>query len=456
MPFTVLRPYALLFVILSVVYHSNLRPVPSGDSLPASLIPFSILLDGSITLDRFGPYITEQVWYGPGVLRKVDGHWYSTFPIAGPVLVTPLYLPIAFVPWTGRQSPSTLVSIARIAEKVTAVMLAAAAAIFLLFLLRRLTSGRAAWLLTLLFAFGTGNWSTSSQALWQHTFGQLAIIGCLYAVERWSAPGAEARWYWIAGAFAAGALAVRPTNIVLLPAVALALWLRPARLADYLRVFVLPVLAAALITAYNLAVFHRLTGGYPPRLSRSVWDGLLGILVSPGRGLLIYTPVVVFAFAVLAPGARKAREQHRPVVIAAGVFSLLHIALIGAWPVWWGGYCWGPRLLTEILAPLMILMAIGLPAIRAGSLKWAFAGAAIYGCFIQTLGVYYYPKGRWDRLPVSVDAAPARLWNWADNPVIRTAQGGFAWEPYSIVEAAAAGGWPAAEKKLQELGINRY
>jgi hypothetical protein len=99
----------------------------------------------------------------------------------------------------------------------------------------------------------------------------------------------------------------------------------------------------------------------------------------------------------------------------------------------------------------MILMAIGLPAIRAGSLKWAFAGAAIYGCFIQTLGVYYYPKGRWDRLPVSVDAAPARLWNWADNPVIRTAQGGFAWEPYSIVEAAAAGGWPAAEKKLQEL-----
>jgi hypothetical protein len=50
-----------MFVLLSAVYHSNLRPIASGDFLPASMIPFSILLDGSIALDRFGPYVNERV-----------------------------------------------------------------------------------------------------------------------------------------------------------------------------------------------------------------------------------------------------------------------------------------------------------------------------------------------------------------------------------------------------------
>ena len=452
----VARKYVLLFVLLSAVYHSNLRPVASGDSLGASLIPFSILLDGSITLDRFGPYVSEHVWYGPAVLRKTGGHWYSAYPIAGPVLVSPLYLPIAFVPWIGRQPPGTLIVVARIAEKLAAVGLAAAAAIALLFMLRRLTSNRTACMLTLVFALGTGNWSTSSQALWQHTFGQLAIIGCLYSIERWNAPDSASRWYWIAGVFAAAALAIRPTNVALIPALAMVLWMRPARPMDYVRVGVPLASAAALIATYNFAVFHTFAGGYPTRLDGRFWDGLLGILLSPGRGLLLYTPITLFALSAFTSRARASRDKHRLVVVAASVFSLLHMAIIAMWPAWWGGYCWGPRLLTEVLAPVMILIAVGLPAIGSRGWKCAFAGTAVYCCLIQVLGVYCYPKGHWDSLPVSVDATPARLWNWADNPVIRTAQGGIAWEPYSIVAAAATHGWPAAAKKLQQLGINAF
>ena len=450
------RQYVLLFVLLSAVYHSNLRPVASGDSLPASLIPFSLLLDGSITLDRFGPYMNEHVYYSAAVLHKTGRHWYSFYPIGGPVLATPLYIPIVCVPWIGRQSPGTLIAVARVAEKVVAVALAAAAAVFLLLLLRRLTSDRSAWMLTLLFALGTGNWSTSSQALWQHTYGQLAIIGCLYSIERWSAADSESRWYWIAGVFAACALAIRPTNLALMPALALVLWLRPARRMDYIRVFAPPALAAALVAAYNFAVFHSIAGGYPARLDGDLFKGLLDVLLSPGRGLLIYTPIAIFALAVFAPDARESRDQHRLVVIAASVFTLFHIAFIAKWPAWWGGYCWGPRLLTEICASVIILIAVGLPAIKWKGLKRGFAGIAVYCCLIQALGVYCYPKGRWDHLPVSVNRDPARLWNWADNPVVRTARGGLAWEPYSIVAAAATGGWPAAAKKLQELRINAY
>jgi hypothetical protein len=448
--------YAILFVLLCVVYHSNLRPVASGDSLPASLIPFSVILDKSISLDRFGPYISEHVWYGSQVILHKGGHWYSRYPIAGPLLITPLYLPLALIPGIEKQPPSTLISIARVGEKIAAVFLASATAIALLSLLRRLTSGRAAWMLTLLFALGTANWSTSSQALWPHTFGQLAIIGCLYAVDRWSAADFQVSPYWIAGAFAACAVAIRPTNVTLLPALALALFLRPARPLHYVRVFLPVILAAAPLLAYNFAVFRSASGQYPVRVGEHLWDGLLGVLVSPGRGLLVYTPVVIFALAAFAPHVRAVREQHRLLVVVATVFALSHILLISLWPIWWGGYCWGPRLLTEAVAPCMVLLAVAWQAIAGNGWKWAFAATAIYCCFVQALGVYCYPKGRWDGSPVSVNDDPSRLWNWADNPLVRTAQGGVAWEPYAIVAAAAKGGFPAAAKKLKELEINPF
>jgi hypothetical protein len=450
------RPFVLLFALLTIIYHSNLRPVASADSIPASLIPFSILLDGTVTLDRFAPFLIANVPFGSAVLRRSGGHWYSVYPIGGPVLTTPLYLPLAFVPSMGDQPPGTLVSIARIAEKVVAAALAAAAALALLLLLRRLTSERAAWILTLVFALGTGNWSASSQALWQHTFGQCALIGCFHAIERLSAPPAQSRWYWMAGTFAAIAVAIRPTNLVLLPVLVLILWLRRARLLDYARAFLPAVLAAIPLAAYNFAVFHRFRGTYSLRLKGGYVDALLGLLLSPGRGLLIYTPIAIFALAAFMPRARASREQHRPVVIAAGVFSILYLAFMAMWPVWWGGYSWGPRLLTELLAPLMILIAVGLPAIQGSRWKWAFAAAAVYGCLIQALGVYCYPKGRWDHLPVSVNSDQGRLWDWVDNPIIRTARAGVAWEPYSIAAAAVRGGFPAAAAKLRELSINPY
>jgi hypothetical protein len=447
--------YVILFALLSVVYHSNLRPVASGDSLPASLIPLSVLLDKSISLDRFGPYVTEHIWYGSTVVRNTRGHWHSFYPIAGPLLATPLYLPIAFIPGIDKQPPGTLISIARVGEKIAAVFLASAAAIALMSLLRRLTSDRAAWMLTLLFALGTANWSTSSQALWQHTFGQLAIIGCLHAVDRWCVGDAQVP-YWIAGIFAACAVAIRPTNVALLPALALTLFLRPARSMHYVRVFVPVILATALLIAYNLAAFHSASGAYPAKLDGRIWDGLPGVLISPGRGLLVYTPIVIFALAAFAPRVRDLRERHRLLVVAATVFSLTHIMLISMWPVWWGGYCWGPRLLTEPVAPLMILIAVGLPVITSNGWKWAFAGTAMYCCLVQALGVYCYPKGRWDSLPVSVNDDPSRLWDWADNPLVRTAHGGVAWEPYAIIAAGAKGGLPAVARKLKELGINPY
>jgi hypothetical protein len=437
----------LLFALLSVVYHSNLRPIVSSDSLPSSLIPFSVWLDGSVTLDRFAPFLQQQGWYADLVMLRSGSHWHSTYPIAGPLLVTPLYFPAVFLP---KLPPETLVVIARIAEKFVATALAAAAAIALLLLLRRLTTDRAAWWLTLIFALGTANWSICSQALWQHTFGQLAIIGFVYAVDRMPATP------WAAGVCAASAIAIRPTNVVLAVALALVLWLIRARPAEWVRAFAPILIAGAATAAYNFTVFHRISGGYDALQPGRFWTGLPAILLSPGRGLFIYTPVAAFAFAAFAARARAIRDKHRPLVAASVTIAVLHIAVIACWRMWWGGYTWGPRLLTEILAPVMVLIAVGLPAITAGRLKRAFVAAAIYGCFIQALGAYCYPKGHWDNAPIPIDSRPARVWDWRDNPIVRTARAGFAWEPYSIAVTAVRDGLPAASRRMRAMGFRPY
>ena len=99
---------------------------------------------------------------------------------------------------------------------------------------------------------------------------------------------------------------------------------------------------------------------------------------------------------------------------------------------------------------------MGLPALHSKGWQWAFAVTAVYCVLIQAIGAYCYPKGHWDNSPVNINRSRERLWNWADNPIIRTVRGGIAWEPYAIVGAAATGGLPAGAKKLQQLGINDY
>jgi hypothetical protein len=453
---TRIRPYVLLFLALNVVYHANLRPVDSGDALPASLVPFALLLDHTVTLDRFVPWLRGHVWFTRSVIHESHGHFFSAFPIGGPLLVSPLYAPLAFLDLR-HWDPGSLVTLARIGQKFAAAAVTSLSAVLLLLLLKRITTVRWAWLLTLVYALATETWSISSQALWQHGPGELAIVGCFYGLERWWDDRARDGWLWLCGSCAAAAFIIRPTNIVLLAALLAALWPVKARFKEYAALLTAPLAGGALLTAYNVYAFGRLSGGYPVAvLNGSIFHGLIGLFLSPGRGLLIYTPIAIFALCAFLPIARAERHRCGPLVTAAIVFIILESLLVSRSIIWWGGYSWGPRLLTELAPPLVILMAIGVSAIDFPWARRAFAVLALYSILIQALGAFFYPNGHWDGTPQSVDAAPARLWDWADNPVTRTLRGGFFWEPYAIVNAALAGGMPAARRRMRELNADPY
>jgi hypothetical protein len=450
-----LRPYILLFVALTIIYHANLRPVDSGDTLPGSLIPFAVILDRTITLDRFAPWLLGHVWYAGSAMHKSHGHYFSSYPIGGPLLVSPLYVPLAFL--VRHWDAESLVIAARIGGKCAAAAVTALSAVLLLLLLKRITTARWAWFLTFIYALATTTWSISSQALWQHGPAELVIVGAFLCLELWTQNRQAERWLWLCGLCAAAAFIIRPTSLVLLPAIVAAALVAKAALAQHIRLLAAPLLGGLLLAGYNYYVFDHVSGGYAVGLlSGSVVAGLAGVFVSPGRGLLIYTPVALFALFAFAPAASAARRRYQPLLAAAVVFILLDSYAIASSVIWWGGYCWGPRMLTELVSPLVVLMAIGVPAFDRPWPRRAFAALAVYSFLNQAVGAFFYPKGHWDAGPISVDAAPARLWDWRDNPMARTVRGGLYWEPYAIVGAAITGGIPAAQRRLRELNVNPF
>lgn len=450
------RPYLLLFAGLTVVYHSNLRPIPSGDSLCTSLLPLSIVLDHSVELDRFGPWLFSNIPYAHEVIRLKDGHYFSGYPIFGGVFVTPLYLPLLAAPGLRHWDPGALVMLARILEKFAAAAIAGFSAVVMLALLRRVTTRVWAWRLTLVYALATATWSIASQAMWQHTSVELTVAAALYFLEAWWRTR-EGSALWCCGACAASALMIRPGMVVLLLALTAGLFAARVKLMEHLRFLALPAFGGMVALAYNLYFFQNPTGTYTFGMwAGSTLKGVGGLLVSPGRGLLIFMPIAIFALCAFAPAAAEARRKHAPLVVASATLLILHFLVVSRVNLWWGGYCWGPRYLTELMPVLVTLMALGSAELELPWVKRSFVVVAIYCVLIQALGVYFYPNGHWDNTPVPVDEAGYRNWDWSDNPIRRTLAGGPVLQSYSIVGAALTGGIPAASQKMRELDLHLY
>ncbi len=125
--------------------------------------------------------------------------------------------------------------------------------------------------------------------------------------------------------------------------------------------------------------------------------------------------------------------------------------------MWWGGHCWGPRLLTEMTPFLILLMVPAMDGVMASpGLRALFACLLLYSVSIQFVGAFFYPRGSWEDLPVDADFVPRRFWDWADNPVRRSLQGGFVVAPYAVLFEAVRHGKTAAIRKVQDAGYKGF
>ncbi len=154
--------------------------------------------------------------------------------------------------------------------------------------------------------------------------------------------------------------------------------------------------AGTLLAAYNLAYFDRLlAGGYGDEAelwSTPLGVGIAGLLISPSRGLFVFSPALVFApyGAWLLIRARTSVSADQRVVLAALASAAVGLLILFArWYDWWGGWGYGPRFLCEALPILVALFALGsesLLRLRAGRVAvMALLGLSIS---IHAIGVF--------------------------------------------------------------------
>ncbi len=300
---------------------------------------------------------------------------------------------------------------------------------------RRLGAGqRVALIVASVHGLGTCAWAVLSQTLWQQApAGFFLALGVAAFV---STDGqARSRPLALAGAAFGLATACRATSVVVLVVVGLHLALKHRRdVIPFVAGAFAPVVAwmavntwqfgtpwtvGQLIDARPLAVLR--TGS--PQVFRLPFEGLAGLLVSPGRGMLVFSPVLGFAlWGWLRAWRRPDAEALRILSLAGGAVALLEATHFD----WWGGWTYGYRRIADII-PLLVPGLVPALALVTKSLvrRVAFGLALAYSVFVQALGAFAYDLDGWNARVVDGVARDVdrpefrrRLWSISDSPIL--------------------------------------
>ena len=424
----------VLFVAVFAVYFA----CPNGmraDSIRAVSVADSMVHRHTLQLDHFRG-VMPQDGYG---IDTVDGHLLPTFPWADSIFAVPVVAAADVLHKVGI-GPGADASLSQPDyndlewELLTMALVGAATVVVMwevctLALARigdEVRRRRLALLAALVFAFCTSMLSTATRSYWQHGPDMLFLSLTLLLALRARTNPKSVRWM---GVTLAAAYAMRPTASVAVALFTLWVVLRHWRqLGWYLGGAAVVALPWLWITHANWHTW--LTPYYQPNrigADPEFWQALAGNMVSPARGLLVFSPVLALAI----PGvAIKLRQRRFELLDAALILTVLaHWVAISAFPHWWGGDSYGPRFFSD-MTPLLVVL--GMPVLEwlgTVSLRTWRVTAAMVACTVAAL-LSLFTNGQmavfasahcWNNVPTDVDTDTSKLWNWGDPQFLRGA-----------------------------------
>jgi len=386
-PRTTWRAALAIFLLTAVVYNVPLiydlayKPffnwAPGIDVASTTLLPLALFERGDFVLDAFRDFARAN-YRDAYFLAEVNGRTVSRYPIAGAILALPFYGVPVGAGWIENPGISWLAYpwTAFFVAKFAAALMTALAVVMFFFCARELTDVKTSAVLALVFAFGTSAWSTASQGLWQQTPSLLLQLIAIWFVLRGHRGGAAAV---APGAFFFSVATVTRQNVGLTALVFTLYVLLEFRPAIW-RWIVWAIPPALLALAYN-AIYNGspFVFGYQEGLAQTIGlprvEGLIGLFLSPSRGLLVYSPFFVFAIAGL--GGLRA-ERHRRFYLFAALAFALGTVFLSMFEGWDGGWGYGTRLMTDVVPYAIFLLIPTLGRLRgvASAVFWIMAGSA--------------------------------------------------------------------------------
>ncbi|MCB0212658.1 MAG: hypothetical protein KDJ52_25160 [Anaerolineae bacterium] len=365
------RPLAALamalFLFLLAVYLLTYTPrINSSDGLAMFSTAESLVRRGALDIEQIRWMDLQQGTYG------LDGLLYSRKGVGVPIGLLPLVWLGLVLPWFGPVSLALLFN----------ALVTALTAVLLLVYLHRLGYSLPTGLaVALLFGLATLAW-TYAKSLFSDPFSGLLLLAATLVLFNFGDAVRQATLFrfrlfssltlypFLAGLFLGWNVATRYAEALFLPVFGLLFLfymlrgVKPrhfvTRLVQFwssLLAFMLPIAIVGLsLITFNLSRYgDPLNTGYLPNetFSGILLDGILGQLLSPGRGLLLYCPILILSLVGIVPLLRRFPAE----AITALSVIVIHLLLYGKWFMWHGGYAWGPRFMIPTLPFWAIFLA---------------------------------------------------------------------------------------------------
>ena len=431
---------ATLFAALVLIYNANGREIGSYDTQTTKFAARELMLRGTLSLNHVVGAKPEYAdrW---GFVYAADGNYRSVYSPVPSLAAAAMAWPFWKLRLIDIRAPLAPALIAKIA----ASLLVAAAVVLSFFTARQWLPRRQASLLAIGLGLGTEFWSTASQTLWQT---ETAVFGLALALLAFAAQSVlmSTRRAAAIGIGLGIAGTTRPQLAVAVAVLLVGTWWRARGRVAAAATVIVGLFAAAMYAA-NLRWFGHPLGPLPllQELNSRIhatgasfglrFDGLAGLLVSPNRGLLIYSPIVLVAAAGVRQCVRAGWTSPLPWCALA---LAAQYALYGSYAVWWGGHTYGPRYLLDVLPLAVPLAAVGMSQARFGRLRTSLCAAAlVWSMLVAATGALCYPNDAWNVDPSDVDRDHARLWTVSDNQIGRCWRRGLSPQNFTLIRRAA-------------------
>ena len=393
----------------------------NADSHFSLIVSQAILEHRTIQLDDYETQIPEQfakyARHGLAQISEINGRTYYRYPLGSSIFSLP-------VVWAARQFwGKDMLVMADNHQTQNGISALICTAVFLLLYAigRSYVSPSASMIIAGVSVLGSALISSMGSALWSVDFTVFCQLLVLWAIVRYEEERSRTINPYGLGLLLFAAFFSRPTAAVFIGLFFLYLLIYHRHLL--LKTALTAAGCLLLFLLWSWVEYGRLVPAY---YEASTWikladvrRALYGILFSPSRGLFIYSPF--FLLTVLGT-MRYAREmRQRPLAWFSIVWIGAHLALIASTDNWWGGYSFGPRLLTDMLPAFVLLTFLVWSILTTRTsvhfrrvTAVAFLLLGLVGIYINSYqGLYNESALQWNgSIPPDVEKHPSHIFDW--------------------------------------------
>lgn len=152
-----------------------------------------------------------------------------------------------------------------------------------------------------------------------------------------------------------------------------------------------------------------------------LFEGVYGLLLSPGKSVFLYSPILVIPIIFW----HKISKKYRSELIAFGTMLILYLffygkaylngGVRGLFPIWYGGSAWGPRYILTTIPFFMLIVGHVLTNINGKVRNWIVWGLIPVSIIIQIIGVLvpYQVQYRGLQANVFINQIPVSYYEYA-------------------------------------------